>query len=511
LTIFNANDFTGPVDIQGGVLKAGNGSALGSTGTGTTVETGASLDIGGQSLGGEVITISGDGFNGQGAIFNSGVVPNTAFRSLILASNASIGGASGWAINNSGGAASLSTGSQPWKLSKVGTALIGLQNLSSVDPALGDIEVKQGTLEFNGLTPNMGDPLHTNFVDAGATLQFTSDTVVWNKFFNFTGDGVVSSVINNTAANTELAGAVELHGSVILNVGGTAFTISGPISGPGGLTKIGATAMVLTNNETYTGDTHINVGAMRLSGIASISNSPNIFIAQGATLTVTGRVDATFTLLNGQNLSGNGTIAGSLVTTAGSTVAPGTNTIGILTVSNTITLGGTTIMDLDQNNKTNDIMFCNGRITYGGTLNLVTVTSPLTNGASFKLFKAGSYSGVFANIVPATPGSGLAWNTNTLSTGIISVVTGTVTGPTTNATITSVKASGTNLLIHGVNNNVPNTSFHYAVLTSTNISLPLSNWTAIVTNPFNSDGTFDYTNPIVPTTPRQFIDVKAVP
>jgi len=91
------------------------------------------------------------------------------------------------------------------------------------------------------------------------------------------------------------------------------------------------------------------------------------------------------------------------------------------------------------------------------------------------------------------------------------VVTGAVTGPTTNATITSVKTSGTNLLIHGVNNNVPNTSFHYAVLTSTNIALPLSNWTAIVTNPFNSDGTFDYTNPIVPTTPRQFIDVKAVP
>jgi len=256
-----------------------------------------------------------------------------------------------------------------------------LQNLATVDLALGDIEVKQGILDFNGLTPNMGDPLHTNFVDAGATLQFTSDTVVWNKFFNFTGDGVVSSVNNNTSANTELAGAVELHGSVILNVGGTAFTISGPISGDGGLTKIGGTAMVLTNNETYTGDTHINVGAMRLAGTASISNSPNIFIAQGATLTVTGRVDATFTLLSGQNLSGNGTIAGSLVTRAGSTVAPGTNTIGILTVSNTITLGGTTIMDLDQNNKTNDIMFCNGGITYGGTLNLVTVTSPLTNGA----------------------------------------------------------------------------------------------------------------------------------
>jgi hypothetical protein len=249
---------------------------------------------------------------------------------------------------------------------------------------------------------------------------------------------------------------------------------------------------------------------MRLSGTATISNTPNIVILAGATLTTTGRVDATFTLFNGQNLSGSGTIAGSLVTSAGSTVSPGTNSIGVLTVSNTITLGGTTIMDLDQNNKTNDVMFCNGGITYGGTLSLVT-TNTLTNGASFKLFKAATYTGGFTSITPATPGNGLAWNTNTLTTGVISIVPGAIIGPTTNATITSVKASGTNLLIHGINNNVPNTSFHFAVLTSTNIALPLSNWTAIATNPFNPDGSFDYTNPVVTTTPRQFIDIKVVP
>ena len=63
----------------------------------------------------------------------------------------------------------------------------------------------------------------------------------------------------------------------------------------------------------------------------------------------------------------------------------------------------------------------------------------------------------------------------------------------------------------GTNNNVPNTNFHYIVLTSTNLSVPLSNWTSVVTNPFTTNGTFDYTNPIVPGTPRQFIDVKAVP
>ena len=83
--------------------------------------------------------------------------------------------------------------------------------------------------------------------------------------------------------------------------------------------------------------------------------------------------------------------------------------------------------------------------------------------------------------------------------------------PTTNATITGFFRSGTNLVVLGTNNNVPNTNFHYVALTATNLATPLSNWTPVVTNPFNPDGTFDYTNPIVPGTPRQFIDVKAVP
>jgi hypothetical protein len=157
------------------------------------------------------------------------------------------------------------------------------------------------------------------------------------------------------------------------------------------------------------------------------------------------------------------------------------------------------------------VLNANSSITYGGVLNLVNIGSPLTNGASFKLFKALNYGGTFASIVPATPGAGLAWNASTLSTGVISVVTGVASGPTTNANITSVKLSGTNILLHGVNNNVPNTNFHYAVLSSTDLTLPLSSWTPIVTNSFNPDGTFDYTNAIVPGTPRVFYDVKAVP
>jgi len=104
----------------------------------------------------------------------------------------------------------------------------------------------------------------------------------------------------------------------------------------------------------------------------------------------------------------------------------------------------------------------------------------------------------------------LAWDTNFLSSGILKVVS-SVINPSTNATITLVTRVGTNMVVHGTNNNVPNSGFHYVVLTTPSLTNRLTNWTPAITNPFNPDGTFDYTNPIVPGTPQQFIDINVVP
>ena len=83
-------------------------------------------------------------------------------------------------------------------------------------------------------------------------------------------------------------------------------------------------------------------------------------------------------------------------------------------------------------------------------------------------------------------------------------------GPTTNVTITKVSTVGTNIVIHGTNNNVPNTSFHFVVYSSPNITNALPTWTPVYTNGFTA-GVFDYTNAIVPGTGQQFFDIKVVP
>ena len=146
----------------------------------------------------------------------------------------------------------------------------------------------------------------------------------------------------------------------------------------------------------------------------------------------------------------------------------------------------------------------------------------LTNGApsepNARLYLGGSFDHTQVGNDQRFFGGALAqaaFFTNALNAAQIQslfVATIAPVNPSTNATITRAVLSGTNLVVMGTNNNVPNTSFHYAVLTATNLNTPLSNWILVLSNGgFNPDGTFDYTNPIVPGTPRQFIDVKAVP
>jgi len=500
LGIGTANNFSGTVDVQAGVLRTDNDTALGTTVGGTTIETGATLDINGHNLGGEPVTVSGSGVFNGGAIINSGTAQAQAFRQIVLTGNTAFGGVGLWGINNSGGAASLSSGGNPFNLTKVGPNQVTLAQLTTMDTALADIDIQEGILEFSGLTPNMGDPAHTNSVEAGATVSFANGAVVWNKQFLFAGDGVTTTVNVGTGGNPELAGPVEIHGNCLLNVGGTALTISGVISGNGGLIKSAASPLILTASNFFTGDTLVNSGVMRLNGAGSLSGSSNITLVLGTTLSVTGRVDTTLNLGGGQTLKGNGTVNGILHSGVGSTVSPGVDAVGALIVSNAVTLSGTTTMDLDEANGTNDVLRSNSSITYGGTLNLVNLGGPLSGSASFKLFSASSYPGSFTSIVPATPGPNQTWDISALGTsGILKVSAAAQTR------FGKIVLSGTNLVITG-SNGVASTMFY--VLASTNVALPRTNWTLIATNTFDLSGNFIFTNSINPTVPTRFFLIE---
>jgi fibronectin-binding autotransporter adhesin len=509
LTINTTNDFTGTVNIKGGTLKTGSSAALGTTAGGTVITNGGTLDVGGQTLGAEAITVSGAGVGGKGAIINSGASITTALRNVTMAGDTVFGGAGPWSSATdtnrwdirAGGTpsvATLSTSGNAYKLTKTGSNHIALVSVT-IDPMLADIDLQQGLLTFEVNTTSMGNPANSLTVRAGATLGLYNATSLFDKVFILNGDGVTATITNWSGSNT-LIGPITLNGSTVFGIGGTALAITAPITGSGNLTKTVTSPLNLYAANTYTGDTTISAGTLALVGAGSIASSPTITLSSGTTLDVKQRSDATLTLSSGQTLKGNGTVSGHLVVNSGAVVTPG-NAIGILTVASNVTLTGTITMNVDRTANTNSqLRSTSGVINYGGQLNIVNLTAALAAGNSFKLFNASAYTNSFSSIVPATPGPGLAWDTSSLnSNGTLKVIS------STSPSIGTVGVSGGNFVFSGSGGVDGNT---YYVLTSTDVSLPLNQWTRIATNTFGAGGNFSFTAGPTSGSPSKFYVIQ---
>jgi autotransporter-associated beta strand protein len=458
------------------------------------VKSGATLDFGSLNfaanalnLGLEPITVSGTGLFGQGAIINSGgVAQQNAVRVVTLAGDTTFGGNSRWDIRGTG--AALSTSGQAYNITKVGPNQVSLVGVA-MDPALGNIDVQGGILSIETSTTSAGNPAKNLTVESGATLQLFQLAVPLNKVIILNGDSFTTTLNNNSGVNT-ISGPITLTGGCIFNVGGTSLTVSAAIAGTGGLIKNGGSPMLLTGSVNYTGDTTINGGRLVLSDSISISASTNITLG-GGTLDVSGRSDGMQTILGGHTLLGSGRIDGSLQVNAGGTVAPGNDSlglpIGVLTVTNVVTLAGTNAMQTEKASLTNDVITGAASIVFGGVLGVSDDFGiAYADGDSFKFFSAASYSGSFSSIEPTSPGAGLFWDTSQLTvSGTLRVMS------TPKPTITAIVKSGSNVAFSG-SGGAPNAS--YSVLTSTNAALPLTQWTSVVTNQFDASGNFSFTS-----------------
>lgn len=460
-SVVSINGTTATFNMNSGTLKV-NSMEMGNSGTATATfnMNGGTLILGSGSFSGT----GGNGGSVVSVIVTNGSIYSTNGGTFTLAQR----GASSLTVSNGlvkVGALSLTSGT-----AATGTGTVGLGGgvLNLTNVSVGSSAANgSGTIYYNGGTLQLG---------ASSTALFKQNNLV------------------------PLTNAVQIGGAVVDT---TSFTdifnwplISDPAlagSPDGGLVKVGTGTLILSAENSYLGNTTVSSGTLAISG--SLSNG-------------------TVTVAPAGTLGGTGIIGGSVIVNG--TIEPGvSNTIGTLTVTTNVVLNGTTLMKLNAGTGTSDNLAAPGAgagsIALGGTLVVSNISvTALHAGQTFTLFSTPTLTGTFGSIQPTTPGAGLAWNTSNLGVnGTLSVVSSG--GPTTNATITKVILSGGNVIVQGTNNNVPNTNFHYVVLTSTNVATPLSSWVPVTTNTFNSDGTFDYTNAVVPGTSRQFIDVKAVP
>ncbi len=557
LTMSTTNDFTGNFTIGAGTVQlngitavagATNGALVISNGATLAVNLSGSYPAGDAGFGNKPIVVSGAGANGQGAIqFSGGPLysDSSTFglgQNITLRGNTTFSGAGRFDWGYPGAGTTLSTHGSNYNL----TISVGSYSQwydIGMDTNLGNIDLytsagSQQELDTQDLGVSLGNPtnvltLHSNILfyiqhgvvaggDNGyAKIVHVLPTATWTyqpgggagdyrlatSFVLETNAGLYFFSVNGgSGSGVAIAGTVTLNGLANFQIGNAPVTFSNVISGTGGfyLNQYGGSPLVFAAANTYQGITDIRSGmVLALTGNGSISKSTPISLASGATLAVTNRTDGTLALASGQTLQGSGIVQGILVANPGSTVAPATSGVtGTLGVSGNATLTGNTLLKL--NNANNDVLSVGGTLAYGGTLTLTNISgSPLAAGNSFALFSAASYGGSFASITPATPGAGLAWNTNSLAVnGIISVVSTAPPVPR----ITSIGLSGTTLTIRGTNGT---SNGQYVLLQSTNVALPLSQWVPALTNSFDTNGDLNLsTNIVNPNISREFYILK---
>ncbi len=406
LTIANSgNDFLGSVTIQAGVLRTMNTSALGATNAGTTIASGGTLDIFGTSLWspGEFITASGSGHDGQGAIVNNGAAQNNALRFLALAGDTLISTPSRWDLRGPGGGGSF-TGLLDLNghtLTKTGPAQFSI--VDSIATNAGTILLQQGTL---GLTRSI-------ISGPGAIRAWTNVVFLENSTTGYVAkalefEGGTLRVSGNPAVLVEaitnkLPGMVmDIIASAATNV---MLTMSNAITGPGFVVKSNTGTVLLTAPSTYTGETFIQAGGLKLTANGSVAASPVLTLGS---LTSTGVLDVadlgSYALTPGQKLAGRGVILGDVSVAAAAGLEPGMSA-GMLVFSNNLALNNSeNVFELgatpDITGVSSDLVHVMGNLTLSG-LNKIKIMplATLDNSAPYTLFLVdGSILGNLSNL-----------------------------------------------------------------------------------------------------------------
>lgn len=423
-------------------------------------------------------------------------------------------------VNLSGGTMNIAGGSGAFYLASRGTGTLNVSgaavlNCGTLDVsrnANGNATGSVGVVNLNGgriTASRVGTATanaQTNWLNgSAATFNFNGGTLRINS-------SMAPFFQGSTVAPIIPIHAVVQAGGAVIDSNGNTNTFAEPLqhdstlgSTPdGGLSKNGAGTLILISNVTYTGSTLINAGTLAVSNAVALGSSPLLSVAGGAALDASGRSDSTLTLVGGQTLTGTGGVKGNVVAGYGAILAPG-GSVGMLSFSNSLVLmgGSTTMMEVNKSvSPSNDLAQVTGPVVYGGTLVVTNIgTISFAAGDSFKLFNAANYSGAFTNVLPILPGINLAWNTNTLANGVLSVVS----APTPPPQFGALMVDSGNVVLAG-SNGVP--GWTYYMLASTNLALPLNQWPCVATNAFDAAGNFNLTNLLVPGAPQVFYQVE---
>lgn len=498
--------------ISGAInLASGSVAQYGpATGTSTLILTSPSnVWTGGTTINTECLLQVGDGGNdgsiGAGSITDNGTLTFLSSNTITVS-----GPVSGSGVFNQSGAGRLIFSGDPLNsfsgaIHINGNGQVQLANGDSLTGGTLTIGASQSDTNRLELTGNNTVSLPISIFPraAAGTLTSTTPTTNYADIVNLSGTNTVSPPAPITIQSGGNLLALECDsGYLIYNAGILADGAGRDIALQGA--GSGEVDGAITQGSGYSANVFIlGSGTWTFNG-QSIYTGPTS-ISNHATLVVNGSIGSSPVTAYGGALGGIGTLTGPVVIAAGAKLAPTLATgpataIGTMTVNNTLTLqsGSFTAMQINQSAATSDQITGLTSVTFGGTLTITNVGGTLAAGDSFQLFNAASYSGKFSSIVPATPGPGLHWDYSGLSAGgLLRVLSGGLAAPT----ITSTGLSGGNLTLSGTGGTP---GYPFNILTSTNLSKPLNNWTVVTNGAFDGSGNFDITSAVATNASQSF-------
>jgi fibronectin-binding autotransporter adhesin len=421
------------VDVTGGVVTGGGGNGAGIhtiAVAGGTVDIGADAAIDGGASGvalrdGDANRDGVDEIGGDAIIYTAGTLTGDVILGLGSDALNVVGGQIngdivGDGVNNDDINFTLGSGAfthaAAYAITDIDTVSInsGTVQLDSVVDAF-TVDVHGGLLTLTAANTYAGG----TYLDAGVVSVFSDANLgAAAGALNFNG-----GVLQNTASFASAR-------SVALDTEGGAFqtdaalTLSGGISGIGGLTKTGADSLILTGGNTYSGGTTISGGTLQLGdggatgSIAGsvlnngalafnrsdavnfaglISGSGAVRQAGAGTTVLTGansyagatNVTAGVLRINGDQsaaagltsvaggatLGGAGVIGGDVAVADAGVLAPG-NSPGVLTINGDLSLADASVLDFElgaagvAGGPLNDLITVGGDLALDGVLNV---------------------------------------------------------------------------------------------------------------------------------------------
>ena len=160
-----------------------------------------------------------------------------------------------------------------------------------------------------------------------------------------------------------------------------------------------------------------------------------------------------------------------------------------------LSTGSTVLAEINAQTLTNDLVRGLSNVVYAGTLSVTNIAGTLAGGQSYRLFTAMSFSGNFSSLSPASPGSNLSWSFSPTNGTLNIVAAPPPRIDSLNATAGSFTLSGTGP-----------TGQSYRILATTNLALPLANWTTVGLGVFTG-GALGYTDSQMTNASRRFYRV----